>query len=159
MKTRQFQLASRWRVQGSVDEVYQILSEPEAFVRWWPAVYLQVSELTSGDDDGVGRVISLHTKGWLPYTLTWQARVLEVDKPQRIVIEAQGDLHGHGEWRFTQDGDWVDIEYDWTVITTKPWMIYLMPLLKPVFTANHRWAMKQGEAGLRRELMERNRSG
>ena len=46
----------------------------------------------------------------------------------------------------------MDIRYDWTVYVTKPWMVVLAPLLRPVFAANHRWAMARGFEGLQREL-------
>jgi hypothetical protein len=153
----EFNIVSHWRVRGGrvrggVDQVYDLISKPEDFVRWWPAVYLRVQDVEPGDDDGVGRVVDLHTKGLLPYTLDWRAKVLEVDKPHHLVVEARGDLEGRGEWQLRQDGDWVQVDYDWTVIANKPWMKLLAPLLRPVFAANHRWAMKQGQLGLVREL-------
>ena len=60
---------------AKVKEVTDIISDNEALVHWWPSVYLQVEELEPGDDDGIGKVLSLYTKGWLPYTLHWQCRV------------------------------------------------------------------------------------
>jgi hypothetical protein len=77
------------------------------------------------------------------------------DKPHRMSIRASGDLEGRGEWQLRQEGDWVDVRYDWTVLATKPWMILLAPLLHPVFVWNHKWAMQRGLEGLRRELAVR----
>ena len=155
MKSKEFHIPSTWRVKGTVNDAYEILSHPEEFVRWWHTVYLKVNELTPGDDNGVGRTVSLWTKGKLPYTLHWQAQAVEIEKPHRIVVRAQGDLNGRGEWRLSQNGEWVDISYHWTVFVTKPWMIYLSPILKPIFAANHRWAMNQGKAALQQELTNR----
>ena len=45
--------------------------------RWRPPVYLDVKELQPGDERGIGKLIVLYTKGWLPYTLRWQFRVTE----------------------------------------------------------------------------------
>ena len=148
----EFSLTTHWRVEGSVEDIYNVISNPRDFVRWWPSVYLAVREIESGDADGVGRTISLHTRGKLPYTLQWEARTTELNKPNRIAIEAQGDLQGRGVWTFAQDGGMVDITFDWRVSITKPWMRYLSPLLKPMFAANHRWAMRKGEESLKREL-------
>lgn len=152
MSSTTFHLSTAWRVRGTVDDVYTLLSRPEDFVHWWAPVYLNVQELSAGDADGVGRTLALRTRGKLPYTLNWQARALERERPHRMVIEAQGDLEGRGEWFLSQDGDWVDARYDWTVRITRPWMQLLSPLLKPVYEANHRWAMRRGEEGLQREL-------
>jgi hypothetical protein len=152
MSATEFHLPTSWRVRGSVAAVYDILSRPLEFVRWWPDVYLAVREIEPGDAHGVGRVLDLRTKGWLPYRLSWQAEVLAVEPHRALSIRARGDLDGHGEWRFAQDGEHVDVRYDWTVHVTKPWMIALAPLLKPAFVANHVWAMRRGLAGLEREL-------
>ena len=42
--------------------------------------------------------------------------------------------------------------YDWKIRADKPLLRYLSFLLKPIFSANHRWAMAQGEKALRAEL-------
>lgn len=43
----------------------------------------------------------------------------------------------------------------WRVSAAKPLLRYLSFLLKPVFAANHRWAMKKGEESLRIEIARR----
>ena len=103
--------------------------------------------------------MQLHTKRWLPYRLRWEAEVLAVDKPRSVSIRARGDLDGRGEWRFAEDGEFVDVRYDWTVYVTKPSMVVLSPLLRPIFVANHRWAMQRGFEGLTREKTRRNLEG
>jgi uncharacterized protein YndB with AHSA1/START domain len=155
MQPQEFQIPTVWRLKGTAEQVYDVLSKPRDFPRWWPEVYLCVSEVKPGDADGVGRVVTLRTKGKLPYELNWQAEMTAAEKPRRMSIRARGDLEGRGEWELTQDGDWVVATYAWTVLATKPWMIYLAPLLKPVFAWNHRWAMQRGYEGLTRELARR----
>ncbi len=59
---------------------------------------------------------------------------------------------------FEQDGRWVDITYDWKIRADKPLLRRLSFLLKPVFAANHRWAMAKGEESLRLELRRRRGS-
>jgi hypothetical protein len=155
MQPTEFFIPTTWRIQGRIDDVYDVLSRPREFPRWWPEVYLEVHEVTGGDAHGVGRVVALRTKGKLPYELRWQAEMTAADKPRGMSIRARGDLDGRGEWRLRQDGEWVVATYHWTVLATKPWMIYLAPLLRPVFGWNHRWAMQRGLEGLTRELAQR----
>lgn len=152
MQSVEFHIHTRWRIKGKIEQVFDIISKPQDFVHWWSAVYLSVEEIESGDENGVGRRLKLLTKGLLPYKLNWRSKAIEVARPHRLVVEAQGDLEGRGEWRLSQTGEWVQIDYVWTVRINKAWMRSLAPLLRWVFVANHRWAMRQGLKGLKREL-------
>ena len=132
-----------------------MLGEPVAFARWWPSVYLDVRELAPANAHGVGRRVKLITKGWLPYTLRWEFEVVESRSPHGFTIVARGDFDGRGVWTFKQDGRFVDIVFDWRISAEKPLVRNLSFLLKPLFEANHRWAMARGEEGLRPELARR----
>jgi len=119
-------------------------------------VYLQVEEIEPANaQNGVGRRVRLLTKGWLPYKLRWDLVVLDSAYPHGITIAAMGDFEGTGIWTFRQDADVVDISYDWKVRATKPLLRHLSFLLRPIFEANHRWAMTQGEDSLVLELARR----
>jgi hypothetical protein len=52
-----------WRVESTVKEVSEIIGDASDLVRWWPSVYLDVKVLEPGDERGLGRVVSLYTKG------------------------------------------------------------------------------------------------
>jgi hypothetical protein len=146
---------SRWRVEGTCGEVADILGDPLALPRWWPSVYLSVDEIRPPDERGLGRRVALVTKGWLPYTIAWEFEVVESRYPSGFVIVANGDFDGRGEWTFVQDGSYVDIAYDWKLRAEKPLLRNLSFLLRPIFEANHRWAMAHGEESLKLELLRR----
>lgn len=143
-----YRFESRWRVPASPEEVTEILGDANSLPRWWPEVYLDVRETEPG-------VYFLHTRGRLPYTLRWSFRVTESHPPYGFSLEAWGDLNGTGVWTFTRDGDHTNIHYLWIVQARKPLLRWLSPLLKPVFSANHRWAMARGEESLIREIERR----
>lgn len=144
-----------WRVAGTVDEVREVLADGASLPRWWPSVYLAVDVLDEGDARGLGSAVALFTKGWLPYTLRWTLRVTEPITDAGYALTATGDLVGTGRWTFVQDGPEVEITYDWRVSASKPLLRRLTWLLRPVFTANHRWAMARGEESLALELRRR----
>jgi hypothetical protein len=104
----------------------------------------------------MGKVVDLYTKGWLPYTLRWQFRVTETRYPNGFTLEAWGDFTGRGIWTFSQDGEWVDITYDWKIRADKPLLRDFSFIMKPIFSANHRWAMAKGLESLRLELARRH---
>ena len=132
--------------------MYAILSQPLEYPRWWPSVYLTVQESKKGDASGKGREFHLQTKGWLPYTLEWDAKTVDTREPFHIVMTASGDFVGRGIWSIVPDGDWVDISFDWKLSAEKSLLRYLSFLLKPAFEANHRWAMDQGLRDLELEI-------
>jgi hypothetical protein len=155
MLNNEYHFITRWRVKGTPVEVADILKEATELPRWWPSVYLSVEQIEDGDEHGVGKLVSLHTKGWLPYTLRWQFRVTESRYPFGFSLEATGDFDGRGIWTFVEDGEWVIVTYDWNIRADKPLLKILSFILKPVFSANHRWAMARGEESLIVELARR----
>jgi hypothetical protein len=156
MSTNDYHFITHWRVQATLQEVIDILGDAEQLPRWWPSVYLEVKTLAEGDANGVGKRISLYTKGWLPYTLRWQFVVTESNAPHGFTLVAEGDFVGRGIWKFAQDGDDVTIEYDWKIVAEKVILKYLSFIMKPLFSMNHHWAMARGEESLRLELMRRH---
>ncbi len=150
-----YHFITEWQVEGTCGEVADVLGDPVDLPRWWPAVYLDVEELEPPKPSGEGRRVRLHTKGWLPYTLQWEFVVTESRYPFGYTIEAAGDFAGRGEWTFVQEGPIVRITYDWRILAEKPLLKVFTPVLRPLFEANHRWAMAQGEESLKLELARR----
>ena len=144
-----------WRVESIIEEVSNIIGDASDLVRWWPSVYLDVKVLEPGDERGLGKVVDLYTKGWLPYTLRWSFRVTEV-RDNGFTLVAWGDFDGRGIWTFEQDGSYVNMTYDWKIKAEKPLLRYFSFIMKPIFSANHRWAMAKGEESLKIELARRH---
>ena len=155
MSSNDYHFITHWRVEGDINEVADILKDAAELPRWWPSVYLDVKVLEPGDKDGIGKVVSLYTKGWLPYTLRWDFRVTESNYPYGFSLEASGDFNGQGVWTFEQDSGFVNITYDWKLRADKPLLAALSFLFKPIFSKNHHWAMEKGEESLKLELARR----
>ena len=154
MFVKEYHFITHWHVRGAVQEVTAIISDRTALTHWWPSVYLNAEVVEAGDATGIGTVMRLDTKGWLPYTLRWQFRVSEISKKGFTLI-ASGDFEGRGIWTFQQNGEWVNIIYDWKVRAEKPLLRTFSFLLRPLFAANHSWAMERGEESLKLELVRR----
>ena len=155
MAINEYHFITHWQVEGDVQEVSDILEDVPSLARWWPSVYLDVNILEPGDERGVGKVVGLYTKGFLPYKLRWQFRVTESRAPYGSALEAWGDFNGRGIWTLEQVGPMVNLTYDWKIRADKPLLRYLSVLFKPIFAANHRWAMAKGEKSLKLELARR----
>ena len=87
--------------------------------------------------------------------MRWELEEVESRYPYGFTIAASGDFDGRGVWTFEQDGASVNLAYDWRLRAEKPLLKNLSFLLKPLFAANHRWAMAQGEESLKLELPRR----
>ena len=44
MQSQEFYIPTTWRIKGTAERVYDVLSKPTEFPRLWPEVYLAVSE-------------------------------------------------------------------------------------------------------------------
>ncbi|HEY6189145.1 MAG TPA: hypothetical protein VIW80_15945 [Pyrinomonadaceae bacterium] len=155
MSNNEYHFIDRWRVEGTVEEVSEIIENGKDLSRWWPSVYLEVEEPEAGGADGIGKLISLRARGWLPYTLRINFRTVESRSPHGFTLHATGDLEGTGVWTFEQDGPHVNITYDWRILANKPVIRSLSFLLKPIFASNHHWTMRRGEESLKLELKRR----
>lgn len=155
MAANRYAFETRWRVQGTAEEVFEILDRPEELARWWPAVWLESELVDAGDARGIGKRVRFLSKGWLPYLLRWTAEIREKEFPRSIVLNASGDFDGEGRWSFAQHGAAVDVVYLWTLEANKPLLRHLSFLFKPLFAANHHWAMARGLESLQLELARR----
>lgn len=155
MPDNAYHFIDRWRVQGDIQEVADILEDAVSLPRWWGSVYFEVKEVEPGVEHGIGKLISLRAGGWLPYTLRINFRTVESRYPHGFAMDAAGDLEGKGIWTFEQDGGFVNVTYDWTIQANKPIIQKLSFLLKPIFRSNHNWTMRRGEESLKLELLRR----
>lgn len=156
-----YHFITRWSLPATCEEIYQTLEDAEDLARWWPSVYLDVKIREKRQPGGVGKVVELYTKGWLPYTLRWQFRVTRTNFPNGYALEALGDFRGHGVWTFQESAisaperPVCEVVYAWKITAEKPLLKLLTPVLRPIFAANHLWAMAKGEESLRLELQRR----
>ena len=162
MDSNRYHFVTTWQVPGSREDITAILGDAEGLARWWPSVYLRVREEAPGDESGLGKVVDLWTKGFLPYTLRWRFEVTRSDPPHGFRLEARGDFVGIGIWTLTPvraagdaRGPLTTVTYDWTVIAEKGVLKTFSRVMKPIFSANHHWAMRRGEESLRLELARR----
>lgn len=150
-----YRFVTTWRVKATAGEVADVLRDPLDLVRWWPSVYLEADELQPPDAHGLGERVRLRTRGWLPYTLTWELTVVDSDYPRRFVLDAAGDFAGRGTWTIEQDDAFASVTFEWNVTAEKPLLRALSPALRTLLVSNHRWAMAQGEESLRIEIERR----
>lgn len=151
MKT-DYAFVTDWYIDGDINDVATILDDGPSYTVWWPSVYLDVTVVEPNDGRRVGRVATVHSKGWLPYTVRWEARLTDSNFPYGSTMTVWGDFVGEGVWFLEQQGAIVHVRFTWNVRAAKPLLRHLSFILHPIFAANHQWAMRKGEESLKLEL-------
>ncbi|MGP1354526.1 MAG: SRPBCC family protein [Parasphingopyxis sp.] len=152
-----FLVHTTWRLDHPVDELRLVLADPLAITRWWAPVFLHAETVAEGDAERNGYSMRCFTKGFLPHSFQFVARIANVDE-DRLVIETQGDFDGVGTIALSSTGPGTQAEVTWSVTVRQPYLQPFLKILKPVFVWNHRWAMRQGQKGLARLMQERRES-
>ncbi|MGL5474431.1 MAG: SRPBCC family protein [Citrobacter braakii] len=146
-----YQFSTVWRVEASIQEVWDVFSHPDSWPEWWGSLE-RIVEIRKGDLRGIGALHRYTWKGALPYRLTFDINVLKIRPCTLLEGQASGAVEGRGVWSFTPNGTATIVRYDWNVRTTIRWMNYLAPLAAPVFRWNHNTVMREGARGLARKL-------
>ena len=135
-----------WRVPFSAEKVWEVLSRPEDYPRWWRGVYLSAKRL-----DNSGKRVAIVAKGRLPYKLRFTIETLRTEKPSLIEFRATGDfVTDVSRWVLKPEGEGTSVTLEWNPKVEKPLVKILSPILKPLFYWNHEWTMKRG----RRQIVE-----
>jgi hypothetical protein len=155
MATREEHLVTRWELEASAPEVFDLLQDALSLPHWWPSVFLEARILEPGDERGVGRLVSVRTKAFLPWTLSWRYRVTGLERPRQISIELAGGLSGLGAWFFDAKARKVVVRLHLTGGLDGR-LARAVPAIARLFLRwSHRWAMERGFTSLLLEVWRR----
>ena len=149
--TGTYEFVTTWRIHAPRTQVWQALRDPERYPQWWPGME-HVEVVERGACDGTGQRVRLTARGRLPYRLRFETVDREIREPDRIIVDAVGELDGNGQWDLKQNGGVTTATYTWTVATTRRWMNRIEPFARPFFVWNHHVLMRWGGEGLARRL-------
>jgi hypothetical protein len=152
---RRYSFRDRWRATGKLEQVAELLLDTTSLSSWWPQLGgVRLDE--AGEENGARRAFRSRVRGFLPYELDLDFRIVDVEFPGRFAIELHGDLRGKGGGTLQQVGDHVVVDFELTLSVARPLLTLLSLIVRPLLAAQHRWVMRQGEQGLLSELSRRN---
>lgn len=154
-RAEEFRLVSNWAVDASFRELLAVVRDPLSLASWWSAVFLRAELIEPGGADLAGLTVRFHTKGFLPHTFQFTARISRADPRGALSIDTWGDFEGTGVVEMRRSARGMVIGIVWQVRVRQPYIRPFLRLLKPVFAANHRWAMRRGREGLEAEVRRR----
>ncbi len=143
--------AFRWRIPGEPAEVFDLLAEPARYPEWWGSVHAAARAVAPGEA-GASRAVELLSGARLPLLLRTRVSVMRLEPPRAIAFRLGGRIEGDGAWRLDVDGPYVSAALECRLRATRLPAALLLPLVR----AEWRWAMRQGEIGLRLELRRRH---
>ncbi len=153
-----FEIDSFWQLDASFGELDFVLENPLSIADWWASVFMRV-EILGGDyysQDGLQ--CKLWTKGFLPHTFSFTANVFHNKSDEQVVVKTTGDFGGLGTISRYKQSENSIVHINWRTRVDSHWLYWLMMVVKPIFVANHKWAMRKGRLGLIAEI-ERRRNG
>lgn len=142
-----------WALDAPVDEVAAVLAELVDFARWWPSSWIACNEVATGAANGLGRVVSVRTRGRSPETLEWAARCV-ASEATSWRWQLFGDLEGTLSIDAREEGGRTAVAIVWEV-TVEHAELRGSLLGARAFAVDLAWMMARGEASLRLELARR----
>jgi hypothetical protein len=148
----EYRFVDEWFVPMQIEQAYDVLGDPLRYPEWWPEAFPQAS----GDPGPPkpGNRVAVVSRGFLPYRLRWTLTCVAVDRPHTIDAEMSGDFVGTSSWTFAEVDGGTRAVLDFRPAVAKPLVRRLSLLLRPLFRANHRWAMARGQEAIRRLALE-----
>ena len=149
----QFSLTTVWTIPAPIEKVWLCLLDTENWTTWWHYV-VSVEELNRGEPSGLNNTRRYLWRTCLPYHLSLDLRVTQLQATHFVSVAVSGDLQGVGYCRLLANPDTAStqVEFNWQVKTCKPWMNYFTRWTQPIFVWNHTKVMQSGEQSLIRYL-------
>jgi len=159
MKRRDFDIRHQWQLRCAPEELSEIILDTNCYAQWCARILLNCEIVETGDKQGRGLSIRVHTKGWLPYSFLFDVKIVDLEPHRWMKVQVSGDFEGSCLLEVTGfDGVNTRLNLHWQVDLHHPILRKLRPLLHPVMVANHRWAVGWIRRMMQREL-DRRRAG
>jgi hypothetical protein len=150
-----YRLGHRWLIKGPMDVVFDVISDVRKQPTWWSVIKSVQSDAT---EFGVGAHARLLIRGQLPYTITWDVTVAEIDRPRFLETDTTLSLNGRFPMRgpvrytLTEVPDGVEVVNEVIISSARRLPRALYALTQRAFTYNHAWSAKRGGPGLQRAV-------
>jgi hypothetical protein len=151
MKSNDYSFVTHWQIAAPVKEIWESIYESVDWPKWWKGVE-RVKIIKENDANGINGIREYTWKSALPYSLSFQMKLVEKIDYKLLKGVAFGELEGDGTWKFAEENEITKVQYTWNVKTNKPWMNYFAFILRPMFKLNHDIVMKSGAKCLAKKL-------
>jgi len=144
----EFVFVDEWQVAAEIAQVWPVLRRIEGWPEWWPSVRSVVPHPRPGSTPSWE--FTFRTR--LPYSLIWNAELVQEQPAARVEWQVSGQFTGRGICSVRAVDGGTLVWWDWVVRPQRTWMRLLAPIARPVFSWNHKELMDEGAGALARQL-------
>lgn len=146
-----YQFSVAWWTPAATDRAWEVLANYANWPAWWRGIQ-RVEVLRRGEESGVGTVLRQQWRSRLPYTLTFDLEMLQIESEKLLEGRASGDLVGTCRWTLAPVDGGTELRFDVDVRTGRWWMNLPIPFASKVVQASFESIMGWGREGLERAL-------
>jgi uncharacterized protein YndB with AHSA1/START domain len=153
-----YRLGHRWLIKGPIDVVFDLLTHSMDYPTWWAPCFKSAE--SDNDEVVVGAKVHLRVRSRLPYELVWDVTLVELDRPNLIVVDTivrlsgRFPLRGPIRYTLTDTPDGVEVINDQVIVSERRLPLPLRVLTQRAFAYNHDWAFRIGGRGLQKAVDE-----
>src|SRR5260221_6209359 len=153
-----YRIGNRWLIHGPIEDVFDLLTRSTDYPTWWAPCFKSADSEDS--DVAVGARAHLRVRSRLPYELIWDVTVVELERPNLIVVDTivrlsgRFPLRGPIRYRLTEGPDGVEVVNDQVIVSERRLPGPLRAIAQRAFAYNHNWAFEIGGRGIQTAVDE-----
>ena len=154
-KKNQYRFNRSWEIDAPLELIWNELINYKKWPAWCGGLE-RIEQLDQFDHLQKGNNIRSIWKGFLPYSITFDAVIKDFIQYSFLSFNVTGDLYGEGICYFLSSHDNTTINFIWNVSPTKLWMKMSSPFARPVFIENHNHILEQAITGFTRMIAQKS---
>ncbi|HSU37302.1 MAG TPA: SRPBCC family protein [Propionibacteriaceae bacterium] len=141
----EFAFIDEWALAAEADRVWSVLRRIDGWPEWWPSVR-SVVPLPEPTASSPRWEFTFRTR--LPYSMVFDATLVREEPSAEVEWQVTGRVAGRGICGIRAVDGGTFVWWDWLVSPQVPWMRFVSPVARPVFSWNHKELMDEGAAAL-----------
>ncbi|MEE3715859.1 SRPBCC family protein [Tumidithrix elongata RA019] len=148
-----YHFIAHWYFNAPIEHVWKEI-EDTSNISGWLRDFRKVTPRSVQKEERRSVDIDVEYRGDLPYTFRFSMRVIKVEPPHLLELEATGNLIGRGKWVLRSQDQGKAATYFWDVTVANPFFALFVkfPWFKAITERNHNATMDRAYQALKQKL-------
>jgi hypothetical protein len=151
MSENDYSFITHWEIAAPLHDVWNSIYESADWPLWWKGVK-QVTIIKENDSNGINGVRAYTWKSVLPYSLSFEMKLVEKIDEKLLRGVAFGELEGEGTWHFARENGITKVQYNWNVKNEQGMDELFFVYLKATVQIKPQCCYEMGAHGLAKKL-------